>query len=54
METDGRAFKLRIGDDDVPVSSDRIKPAPESADETKARGVLLMKFPHPWTRTRMA
>jgi hypothetical protein len=38
IETDGRVFKLRIGDDDVPVSSDRITPAPESADETQARG----------------
>jgi hypothetical protein len=37
IETDGRVFKLRIRDDDVPVSSDRITPAPESADDTPAR-----------------
>ena len=37
VETDGRVFKLRIGDDDVPVSSDRITPAPKSAN-TPARG----------------
>jgi hypothetical protein len=41
IETDGRVFKLRIGDDDVPVSSDRTTPAPESADETQVRGVPL-------------
>jgi Chromo (CHRromatin Organisation MOdifier) domain len=34
VETDGRVFKLRIGDDDVLVSSDRITPAPGSADDT--------------------
>jgi hypothetical protein len=38
IETDGRVLKLRIGDDDVPVSSDRIKPAPESTEETQTRG----------------
>jgi Chromo (CHRromatin Organisation MOdifier) domain len=32
METDGRVFKLWIGDDDVPVSSDRIKLAPVAAE----------------------
>ena len=37
VETDGRVFKLRIGDDDVPVSSDRITPAPVTTDETRAR-----------------
>mgnify|MGYP003561719933 FL=1 len=37
VETDGRVFKLRIGDDDVPVSSDRITPAPKPAN-TPARG----------------
>jgi Chromo (CHRromatin Organisation MOdifier) domain len=37
METDGRVFKLRIGDDDVPVSSDRITPAPVSDPEFRIR-----------------
>jgi hypothetical protein len=37
METDGRVFKLRIGDDDVPVSSDRITPAPVSDPEFRSR-----------------
>ena len=37
VETDGRVFKLRIGDDDVPVSADRITPAPVTTDETRAR-----------------
>ena len=46
VETDGRVFKLRIGDDDVPVSSDRITPAPKLADTT-ARGIPVMLFPHP-------
>ena len=36
VETDGRVFKLRIGDDDVPVSSDQIAPAPVPTDETRA------------------
>ena len=36
VKTDGRDFKLRIGDDIVPVSSDRITPAPKPAD-TPAR-----------------
>jgi hypothetical protein len=53
IETDGRVFKLRIGDDDVPVSSDRITPAPETADDTPAERVLFMTLLHPWTRTRM-
>jgi hypothetical protein len=37
IETDGRVFKLRIGDDDVPVSSDRITPAPVSDPEPRNR-----------------
>jgi hypothetical protein len=37
METDGRVFKHRIGDDDVPVSSDRITPAPVSDPEFRSR-----------------
>jgi hypothetical protein len=37
METDGRVFKLRIGDEDVPVSSDRITPAPLSDPEFRSR-----------------
>jgi hypothetical protein len=37
VETDGRVFKLRIGDNDVLVSSDRIPPAPESAYDTPAQ-----------------
>jgi Chromo (CHRromatin Organisation MOdifier) domain len=32
IETDGRVFKLRIGDDYVPVSSDRIAPSPVSEE----------------------
>jgi hypothetical protein len=47
IETDGRGFKLRIRDDDVPVSSDRITPAPESADKTPARGVPVDDNPPP-------
>jgi hypothetical protein len=47
IETDGRVFKLRIGDDEVPVSSDRITPAPESADETQARGGHVDVIPPP-------
>jgi hypothetical protein len=38
IATDGRVFKLRIGDDDVPVSSDRITPAPVSDPEPRNRG----------------
>ena len=30
IHTDGQNFSLRIGDEDVRVSSDRIKPAPTS------------------------
>jgi transposase InsO family protein len=37
IETDGRVFKLRIGDEDVPVSSDRITPAPVSDPEPRHR-----------------
>jgi hypothetical protein len=37
IETDGSVFKLRIGDDDVPVSSDRITPAPVSDPEPRNR-----------------
>jgi hypothetical protein len=37
IATDGRVFKLRIGDDDVPVSSDRITPAPVSDPEPRNR-----------------
>jgi hypothetical protein len=37
IETDGRVFKLRIGDDDVPVSSDRRTPAPVSDPELRSR-----------------
>jgi Chromo (CHRromatin Organisation MOdifier) domain len=37
IETDGRVFILRIGDEDVPVSSDRIKPAPVSDQEPRNR-----------------
>jgi hypothetical protein len=47
IETDGRVFKLRIGDEEVPVSSDRITPAPESADETQARGGPVDENPPP-------
>jgi Chromo (CHRromatin Organisation MOdifier) domain len=47
LETDGRVFKLRIGDDDVPVSSDRITPAPESADYTSARTNPVEDIPPP-------
>jgi hypothetical protein len=47
IETDGRVFKLRIGDDDVPVSSGQIIPAPESADETKDRGCPADDIPPP-------
>jgi hypothetical protein len=54
IDTDGRVFKLRIGDDDVLVSSDRITPALESEMTRRAERVLLMTFLHPWTRTRMA
>jgi transposase InsO family protein len=46
-ETYGRVFKLRIGDDDVPVSSDRITPAPEPAAETPARGGPVDDIPPP-------
>jgi hypothetical protein len=37
IATDGRVFKLRIGDDDVPVSSDRITPAPVYDPEPRNR-----------------
>jgi hypothetical protein len=37
IATDGRVFKLRIGDDDVPVSSYRITPAPVSDPEPRNR-----------------
>jgi hypothetical protein len=37
IETDGRVFKLRIGDEDVPVSSDCITPAPVSDPEPRNR-----------------
>jgi hypothetical protein len=37
IETDGRVFKLLLGDDDVPVSSDRITPAPVSDPEPRNR-----------------
>jgi hypothetical protein len=37
MDTDGRVFKLRIGEDDVPVSSDLITPAPVSDPEFRSR-----------------
>jgi Integrase zinc binding domain len=37
IETDGRVSKLRIGDEDVPVSSDRITPAPVSDPEPRNR-----------------
>jgi hypothetical protein len=37
METDGRVLKLRIEDDDVQVSSDRIAPAPVSETEFRSR-----------------
>jgi hypothetical protein len=47
IETDGRIFKLRIGDDDVPVSSDRIAPAQESADDTPARTSPVDDIPPP-------
>jgi Chromo (CHRromatin Organisation MOdifier) domain len=47
IETDGRVLKLRIGDDDVPVSSDRITPAPESADDTPARTSPVDDLPPP-------
>jgi hypothetical protein len=47
IETDGRVSKLRIGDDDVPVSSDRITPAPESADDTLARTSPVDDIPPP-------
>jgi hypothetical protein len=35
IATDGRVFKLRIGDDDVPASSNRITPAPVSDPEPR-------------------
>jgi hypothetical protein len=47
LETDGRVFKLRIGEDDVPVSSDRITPAPESADDTPAQTSPVDEIPPP-------
>jgi hypothetical protein len=37
IATDGRVFKLRIVDDDVPMSSDRITPAPVSDPEPRNR-----------------
>jgi hypothetical protein len=37
IATDRRVFKIRIGDDDVPVSSDRITPAPVSDPEPRNR-----------------
>jgi hypothetical protein len=37
VETDGSVFKLRIGDDDVPVSSDPITPAPVPYPEFRSR-----------------
>jgi hypothetical protein len=47
IETDGSVFKLRIGDDEVPLSSDRITPTPEFADETQARGCPVDDTPPP-------
>jgi hypothetical protein len=47
IETDGLVFKLRIGDDEVPVSSDRITPAPESSDDTPARRSPVNDIPPP-------
>jgi hypothetical protein len=37
IETNGRVCKLRIGDDEVPVSSDRITPALVSDPEPQNR-----------------
>jgi hypothetical protein len=47
METDERVFKLRIGDDDVPVSSDRITPAPVSDPEFRSRENLIYEKARP-------
>jgi Chromo (CHRromatin Organisation MOdifier) domain len=47
IETDGQVFKLQIGDDDVPMSSDRITLAPGSTEDTKARGGHVDDVPPP-------
>ena len=40
VHTDGQTFSLRIGDEDVRVSSDRITPAPTPLGETTTKEVI--------------
>jgi hypothetical protein len=47
IKTDGKVFKLRIGDDDVPVSSNRIAPAPVSDPEPRNREDPIDKTARP-------
>jgi hypothetical protein len=47
IETDGRVFKLRVGDDEAPVSSDRITPAQVSDPEFQSRENLVDEAARP-------